>query len=99
MLAFEEMMRHKIVMPAHFLRASGDAIGGLFEHFSHAAERLGVYTAQDYVFILRNLLKEWEIDSVTDLNDQAEKSERLSDEIAGSSGKSSRENENPCKRI
>lgn len=73
MLAFEEMMRHKIVMPAHFLRASGDAIGGLFEHFANAAERLGVYTAQDYVFILRNLLKDWEIDSVTGLNDQAER--------------------------
>lgn len=73
MLAFEDMMRKKIVMPAHFLRESGDSLGGLFEQFSAAAERLGVYTAQDYVFILRNLLKDWEIDSVTDLNDQAER--------------------------
>lgn len=72
-IAFEQMMRHKIVMPAHFLRESGGAIGDLFEQFANAAERLGVYTAQDYVFILRNLLKDWEIDSVRGLNDQAER--------------------------
>lgn len=73
MLAFEDMMRKKIVMPAHFLRESGDKIGELFEHFSDAAQRLGVYTTHDYIDIMDSLLIDWEIDKVTDLNDSAEK--------------------------
>ena len=73
MLAFEDMMRKKIVMPAHFLRESGGKVGDLFTHFSDAAQRCQVYTSQDYVDILRQLLKKWEIDKATDLNDQAER--------------------------
>lgn len=73
MLAFEDMMRKKIVMPAHFVRETGQKMGDLFAHFSDAAQRLGVYTAIDYVDIMRRLLKDWEIDKVTDLNDQAER--------------------------
>ena len=44
MLAVQYMFRLKIVMPAHFLRESGDNIGKLFEPFSDAAQRIGVYT-------------------------------------------------------
>ncbi len=72
-LAFEDMMKRKIVMPAHLLRESGGRMGELFEHFANAAQRLGVYTSEDYVEILQNLLKEWKIDAITDLNDQAER--------------------------
>ena len=73
MLAFEDMMRKKIVMPAHFLRQSGDKIGGLFGHFSDAAQRAKVYTTYDYIDILKQLLVEWQIDKVEGLNDKAEK--------------------------
>ncbi len=73
MLAFEDMMRKKIVMPAHFVRESGQKIGELFAHFSDAAQRLGVYTSHDYVDIMQRLLKDWEIDKIGDLNDQAER--------------------------
>jgi len=73
MLAFEDMMRKKIVMPAHFLRQSGDKIGGLFGHFSDAAQRAKVYTTYDYIDILKSLLVEWQIDKVEGLNDKAEK--------------------------
>lgn len=73
MLAFDDMMRKKIVMPAHFLRESGDKIGGLFEHFSDSAQRLGVYTTYDYIEIMESLLKGWEIDKLTGLNDSAER--------------------------
>ena len=41
MLAFEDMMRKKIVMPAHFLRQQGEKISASFTHFSDAAQRLG----------------------------------------------------------
>lgn len=72
-LAFEDMMRKKIVMPAHLLRESGGAIGELFSHFSDAAQRIRVYTTQDYIDILRSLLNEWDIDTLTGINEKAEK--------------------------
>ncbi len=73
MIAFKYMMKHKIVMPAHYLRESGQKIGSAFEEFSNAAQRIGVYTAQDYVDILRRLLKRWDIPNINGLNDEAEK--------------------------
>jgi acyl-[acyl-carrier-protein] desaturase len=73
MLAFEDMMRKKIVMPAHFLREVGLKIGQTFGHFTDAAQRLGIYTAVDYVDILKELLTDWRIESVTELNDAGEK--------------------------
>lgn len=73
MLAFEDMMRKKIVMPAHFLRQQGEKIGATFSHFSDAAQRLGVYTTIDYTDILENLIKEWDISNICGINDAAEK--------------------------
>jgi acyl-[acyl-carrier-protein] desaturase len=73
MLAFEDMMRKKIVMPAHFLRQTGQQIGQTFSHFSDAAQRLGVYTATDYTEILESLIYEWNIANMTGLTDSAEK--------------------------
>jgi acyl-[acyl-carrier-protein] desaturase len=73
MIAFKEMMVHKIVMPAHFLRESGQTIGAAFEDFSNSAQRIGVYTAQDYIDILQNLIDTWDIGNITDLTDEAEK--------------------------
>ncbi|MGL4630525.1 MAG: acyl-ACP desaturase [Leadbetterella sp.] len=72
-LAFEDMMKKKIVMPAHFLRETGDKIGGLYSHFSDSAQRLGVYTSLDYVKILEDLLDEWKIGFVGGLTGEAEK--------------------------
>jgi len=74
MLALEDMMRKKIVMPAHFLRETGVRIGETFSHFSDAAQRLGVYTTHDYIEILEGLLKDWKIEKLSGLNDSAEKS-------------------------
>lgn len=73
MLAFHDMMKQKITMPAHFLRESGDKIGTAFEEFSNTAQRIGVYTSMDYVDILDKLIKRWEIDKVSGLSDEAEK--------------------------
>lgn len=73
MLAFLHMMKLKIVMPAHFLRESGQSIGMAFEHFSDCAQRIGVYTAQDYVDIMQKLIDRWEIGKITNLTDEAEK--------------------------
>ncbi|RRN77000.1 acyl-ACP desaturase [Pseudoxanthomonas sp. SGD-10] len=73
MLAFEDMMRKKIVMPAHFLREIGLKMGETFGHFTDAAQRLGVYTAVDYVDILKDLINDWDIEHVTGLNEAGEK--------------------------
>ena len=73
MLAFADMMKKKIVMPAHFLRETGVNTGVTFEHFSNAAQRLGVYTAQDYVQILQKLIKDWDIENISDLEESGEK--------------------------
>lgn len=73
MLAFEEMMRKKIVMPAHFLRQQGEKIGSTFTHFSDAAQRLGVYTSMDYTNILESLIKDWNIANIGNLTGAAEK--------------------------
>ncbi|SNR17587.1 acyl-ACP desaturase [Tenacibaculum jejuense] len=73
MLAFEKMMRHKIVMPAMHLRESFNEKGTLFDDFSTVAQRIGVYTGFDYVDILRKLNTAWEIDKITGLTAEAEK--------------------------
>ena len=73
MLAFHYMMKLKIVMPSHFMRETGEQVGKAFEHFADAAQRLGVYTANDYVDIMRKLISRWSIDKVTGLNDEAER--------------------------
>lgn len=73
MIALEDMMRKKIVMPAHFLRQQGEKIGQSWSHFSDAAQRLGVYTSMDYTNILESLVEEWNIGNITGLNGAAEK--------------------------
>lgn len=73
MLAFQYMMKQKITMPAHFLRESGQKIGTVFEEFSNSAQKLGVYTANDYVEIMQKLIDKWEIDKIGNLTDEAEK--------------------------
>jgi acyl-[acyl-carrier-protein] desaturase len=73
MIAFEDMMRKKIVMPAHFLREMGLEMGQTFGHFTDAAQRLGVYTAVDYVDIMKSLIVDWKLDTLKELNEAGEK--------------------------
>ncbi len=73
MIALEDMMRKKIVMPAHFLREMGMMMGQTYGHFTDAAQRLGIYTAVDYVDILKQLITDWKIDTQVELNEAGEK--------------------------
>jgi acyl-[acyl-carrier-protein] desaturase len=73
MLAFQYMMKRKIVMPAQFLRESGEKISSAFEHFSDCAQRIGVYTSADYIDIMQKLIERWQIDKISNLTDEAEK--------------------------
>lgn len=73
MLAFADMMKKKIVMPAHNLREVGEKAGKAFVHFSEVAQRLGVYTSLDYVDILEGLNKDWDIGNINDLKEEGER--------------------------
>jgi acyl-[acyl-carrier-protein] desaturase len=73
MLAFQHMMKHKIVMPALHLRESFGTKGSLFNDFSTVAQRIGVYTGFDYIDIVRKLNSAWEIEKITGLTAEAEK--------------------------
>jgi len=73
MLAFQYMMKQKITMPALFLRETGEKIGTAFEQFSDSAQRIGVYTASDYVDILQKLNDKWDIGNINGLTTEAEK--------------------------
>jgi hypothetical protein len=46
-----------------------------FWQFSDSAQRIGVYTAADYIDIMQKLMDKWEIDKITGLTDEAEKRE------------------------
>lgn len=72
-LAFADMMRKQIVMPAHLMddgehkaRTGRD----LFDDFSVVAERTETYTAYDYASILEHLIEKWDIANVKGLSEE-----------------------------
>lgn len=72
-LAFADMMRKKISMPAHLMYDGRD--DNLFDHFSAVAQRLGVYTAKDYADILEHLVKRWKVEDLTGLSGEGHKAQ------------------------
>jgi acyl-[acyl-carrier-protein] desaturase len=76
MLAFADMMKKQIVMPAHLMddMEHGAKNGGrnLFEDFSAVAEELGVYNADDYCDIMEHLIERWEVNKRVVSGDAAE---------------------------
>jgi acyl-[acyl-carrier-protein] desaturase len=58
-IIFREMMRRIIAMPGRLMYDGQDP--DLFEHFAVVAQRVGVYTAQDYAGIVDHLVKTWKI--------------------------------------
>ncbi|KAL4292015.1 hypothetical protein GQ457_14G001440 [Hibiscus cannabinus] len=72
-LAFADMMRKKISMPAHLMYDGRD--DNLFDNFSAVAQRLGVYTARDYADILEFLVNKWKVKEVTGLSAEGRKAQ------------------------
>lgn len=72
-LAFADMMRKKISMPAHLMYDGRD--DNLFDHFSAVAQRLGVYTAKDYADILEFLVGRWNVEKLTGLSGDGRKAQ------------------------
>ncbi|GAA0157993.1 hypothetical protein LIER_15130 [Lithospermum erythrorhizon] len=73
MLAFADMMRKKISMPAHLMYDGRD--DKLFDNFSAVAQRLGVYTARDYADILEFLVGKWKVADLTGLSGDGRKAQ------------------------
>jgi acyl-[acyl-carrier-protein] desaturase len=66
LLAFADMMKKQIVMPAHLMddgQHHGRTGRALFTDYSAVAERTGVYTPNDYVDIMEHLINRWDIAS------------------------------------
>ncbi|XP_057547956.1 stearoyl-[acyl-carrier-protein] 9-desaturase, chloroplastic [Amaranthus tricolor] len=72
-LAFADMMKKKIAMPAHLMYDGRD--DNLFDNFSAVAQRLGVYTARDYADILEFLVGRWEVEKLTGLSSEGQKAQ------------------------
>ncbi len=56
---FRDMLRTTIAMPGREMSDGKDP--DLFEHFSLVAQRLGVYTVQDYAAIIAHLVATWNV--------------------------------------
>ncbi|MDN3687942.1 acyl-ACP desaturase [Cyclobacterium jeungdonense] len=86
MLAFEKMMRKQIVMPA-VLMGEGGKNPSLFDQFSAITQKVGIYTGWDYARIIDHLVKLWDVEKVTGLNDVAAKAQEY---LAGLAARYSR---------
>lgn len=73
MIAVADMMRKKITMPAHLMHDGEDP--SLFEHFSAVAQRLGVYTANDYADIVEYLVERWRLEKMEGLTNDGNRAQ------------------------
>ncbi|XP_038884322.1 stearoyl-[acyl-carrier-protein] 9-desaturase 6, chloroplastic [Benincasa hispida] len=73
MLAIADMMHKKITMPAHLMYDGQDP--RLFDHFSAVAQRLGIYTANDYADILEVLIERWRLEKVEGLTGEGRRAQ------------------------
>lgn len=65
MIAIADIMRKKITMPAHLMYDGEDP--KLFEHFAAIAQRLGVYTTNDYADNLEFFIERWNLEKIEGL--------------------------------
>jgi len=73
-LAFADMMRKQIVMPAHLMddmEHEARNKRNLFADFSAVAERTGTYTAFDYADIVEHLVQRWKVTELKGLSGDA----------------------------
>lgn len=69
MLAFADMMRKGIVMPAHFVddgwhSGANGPRSNLFLDYATVADSIGVYTTNDYADIVDHLVRKWDVANV-----------------------------------
>ena len=72
-LAFAQMMKSKIAMPAMLMDDGKDK--DLFSKFSFVAQKIGVYTAKDYAEIIGALINEWKVEGLTGISGASAKAQ------------------------
>ncbi|MBI2426201.1 MAG: acyl-ACP desaturase [Candidatus Hydrogenedentes bacterium] len=77
LLAFQDMMKKKITMPAMYMRERGKEKGESFARFEEIATRTGIYTSRDYIEILENLIGDWNIAHLQGLSPAAESAQQF----------------------
>ncbi|XVE83225.1 hypothetical protein DITRI_Ditri16bG0070500 [Diplodiscus trichospermus] len=73
MLDLADMLRKKITMPSLLIHDGLD--DNLFQHYSAVAQRIGVYTANDYADIMEFLVSRWEIEKLTGLSSEGQRAQ------------------------
>jgi acyl-[acyl-carrier-protein] desaturase len=73
LLAFEQMMKKQIAMPAILMDTS--PVDNLFTRFSAITQKMGIYTTFDYAAIIKHLTQLWKVETLTGLNDYAAKAQ------------------------
>jgi acyl-[acyl-carrier-protein] desaturase len=80
MIAFADMMKKQIVMPAHMMN-DGEHAGrtkrDLFADYSSVAERVGVYGPGDYCDIMAHLNTRWAIDKQACTSGEAQEAQEF----------------------
>lgn len=79
-IAFDSMMRDKVVMPASLMDDGeslqpGEVRVPLFERFSAVAQATGVYTAADYFEIFGKFMEFWDIANLSMRTDEGKKAQ------------------------
>lgn len=72
-LCLEDMMRKKILMPAHLMYDGCDP--DVFNKFSLVAQRTGVYTAKDYADVVEHLVKRWNVEKLWGLSSSGQQAQ------------------------
>ena len=72
-LAFAQMMKSKIAMPAMLMDDGIDK--KIFSKFSLVAQKIGVYTAKDYAEIIGAVVNEWKIEGLTGISGASAKAQ------------------------
>lgn len=80
MLAFEDMMRKQITMPAHLMYDGENPT--LFDDFSAVAQKTKVYTAVDYADIVAFLVKRWNVEKIEGMTDEGRKAQEYVAKLA-----------------
>lgn len=79
MIAIGYVMQKGVPMPAHLMQDGQDP--QLFQHFCHVAQRIGVYTANDYIGILEFLIGRWRLEKLEGLT--SDEAKRAQDFVCG----------------
>ncbi|KAM4113718.1 hypothetical protein ACJW30_04G017400 [Castanea mollissima] len=72
-IAFANMMKRKISMPAHLMYDGYDH--NLFDHFAIVSSRIGVYTARNYRETVELLVAKWKVEKLTGLTSEGRKAQ------------------------